>query len=61
MDLVLSFLGSRKPGFRDSETVGWGPRGMGITRWADDGNGGAVKEGPVHCSALRCIFVLFCF
>lgn len=31
MDLVLSFLGSRKPGFRDSETVGWGPWGLGIT------------------------------
>lgn len=61
MNLVLNFLGSRKPGFRDSEKVGWGPWGMGITRWIDDGDGGAVKEGPVHCSALRCIFALFYF
>ena len=37
-----------------------GTMGPGDHRWKDDGSGGAVKEGPVHCSALRCIFVLFC-
>ena len=42
---------------RDS---GVGTMGPGDHRWKDDGNGGAVKEGPVHCSALRGIFVLFC-